>query len=718
MTRSNVHRLLATAAAALLTTAALASPANQAKQAKTFEETTNVVAVEIPVQVVADGHPVRGLTAANFEVYDGRKVQDLTGFDVVDLGAPSASPETTPVPQVPAVARRHFLLLFDLSFSEPSSIVKAREAARQLVLKDLHPSDLVGVAVYSLSQGPRLVLGFTSDRKQVDLALDTLGLPQLGERNPDPLNLVVDAAVEGDQAPNSQSTREQQSFKQDITAQLRDISIYQNRLTRDVEKNKVDSFSRALSDLGKLLASVPGQKEVVYLSEGFDASTLLGTTDQKRIQEMNLAAMRGDYSKVDSEERFGSSKSVSAVDDMIEAFRRAGCVIQAVDIGGLRTGADVGQVKSTGGQDSLFIMADGTGGELYRNFNNLGEAMGKLLERTSVTYVLTFQPSKIKMDGSFHKIRIKLKDVPGNPRVLHRPGYYAPKPPAERSALERQLSTAELILGGGQRSGSIRTDVLAGPFGLKPGKTTYVPVLVEIDGESLLAGHKGGGRVPTEIYVYALDREGGVRGFFSQQMTLDLDKVGAALRKSGLKLFGDLDLPPGSYEIRVLVRSLDTWREGLDTVSVEVPAPGAATPLLLPPLFPEQPGKWLIVRGPQKQGQAQPPYPFMLRDQPFIPSVRPRFHPGDRARLVLTGFHLAPGSKLEGHVLGLDGQPVGGGKLALEGPAPTAQGRPAGLTATFNTAGLTPGDYTLRVALVDPASGAREESSLPLSIVK
>ncbi|HYG64821.1 MAG TPA: hypothetical protein VEL74_19730, partial [Thermoanaerobaculia bacterium] len=163
-----------------------------------FGETTDVVAVEVPVQVVRDGQPVRGLTAADFEVHEGRKKQPIVGFDVIDLaatpGATSATSATSAAQAqpaaVPAAARRHFLLLFDLSFSEPKSIGKAREAARDLVKGKLQPADLVAVATYS-SRGAQLVLGFSPDRRQVDRAIDAVGLPELIDRNPDPLKLVA-----------------------------------------------------------------------------------------------------------------------------------------------------------------------------------------------------------------------------------------------------------------------------------------------------------------------------------------------------------------------------------------------------------------------------------------------------------------------------------------------------------------------------------------------
>jgi VWFA-related protein len=132
--------------------------------AQTFSGTTDVTVVEVPVQVVKDGEPVRGLTAADFEVFDGRKKVPITGFEVLDLSATQAS--AAQAAQIPISARRHFLMLFDLSFSEPSALSKARRAAADVVTS-LHPADLVAVATYSQLQGPQLVLGFTPDRQQI-----------------------------------------------------------------------------------------------------------------------------------------------------------------------------------------------------------------------------------------------------------------------------------------------------------------------------------------------------------------------------------------------------------------------------------------------------------------------------------------------------------------------------------------------------------------------
>src|SRR6266852_4439649 len=63
-----------------------------------FSDTTHVTLVEVPVQVVRDGEPVRGLSAADFTIHEGSKLRPITGFDVVDLAAPASQALSAPIP--------------------------------------------------------------------------------------------------------------------------------------------------------------------------------------------------------------------------------------------------------------------------------------------------------------------------------------------------------------------------------------------------------------------------------------------------------------------------------------------------------------------------------------------------------------------------------------------------------------------------------------------
>lgn len=672
-----------------------------------FSDTAQVVAVEVPVQVVADGQPVRGLTADNFEVYDGRKKQTVTGFEVLDL----ASPETLKKGAVPAAARRHFLMLFDLSFSEPKSIVKARQAATDLVLQDLHPTDLVAVATYRASKGPQLLLGFTSDRQQVEAAIAALGAPELVDRNRDPLQLTAMQARSGmsSTAPvgGGAASEAKVAAQEALVDFLESVAQESQRLERQNQKNQINAFTRSIADLGRLMNSVGGRKYVVYLSEGFDSALLRGSDDREEMQQTQDAAASGEIWKVDSEKRFGSTEAVNDVEKMLDEFRRADCVVQSVDIGGLRGQGDQGAQRANG-RDALFQIAKGTGGELYENFNDLGDAMGQMLQRTGVTYVLTFQPDDIKFDGSFRRLRVELKGAPKGARAVFRPGYYAPRPYAQRAASEKLLDAADQLLG--DDPGTLPTAVLATPFTTKASKA-YVPVVIEVNGAALLAGSEGN-VLPAEIYAYAFDPSGVIGDFFSQTVGLEKGKVEGALRQSGLKFFGHLELEPGDYTVRVLVRNGISGQAGLRVIPVHVPDRQAAAPVLLPPLFPEAPGKWLMVRETPRGEQQQAEYPFLMKQQPYIPASLPMLAPGQDTPIALVGYNLGAGDlQLTAKILGADGREVG--KADLKGVQKEAGSAPDRLVATFKPP-QQPGEYRLAVTFMTPAGNA--EASAPFNV--
>ncbi|HYL06583.1 MAG TPA: VWA domain-containing protein [Thermoanaerobaculia bacterium] len=676
-----------------------AAPPNPASGA--FSESTEVTVVQVPVQVVRDGGPVQGLTAADFAVFDGRKQQKVTGFEVLDLSARQGPA----VASIPPALRRHFLLLFDLAFSEPKSLIKARQMVRNM-MPALHPSDLVAVATYSASKGPRIAVGFTSDRRQVLQAIDTLGLPELVDRNPDPLSLIA-----GDlQQQRGGGTIAQQAALEVSIENAKDFTRLNERASNEQQAALLAAMARSFGDLARLLDSVHGRKEIIYLSEGFNTAVLLGTEDQKAQADMADLSVHGQGFMIDSDKRYGDTRGANVLEKMMEQFRRSDCIIQAVDIGGLRAQGDQGPTRPSG-EGALFTMAHDTGGELYRNFNDLAAAMNQVLKKTSITYVISFQPDEIRHDGAYHKLRVELKNGPATKgaQVFFRPGYYAPKPYKQQTASERTFSAAENVIGGGD-SGALGMAVLAAPFRVA-GDKAYVPVVIETDGASLLAGTSGDA-LPAEIYAYAISSSGTIQDFFTQSLRFDLAKVAPALRQGGIKFYGHLDLPPGEYNVRVLVRNGGTGAYGLRSQPLVVPAFAETAAVLLPPFFPEAPGHWLMVRESGRGEQQSAPYPFVVQEKAYIPSSRPVLAAGQDAAVALVGYHLpAGGLKAEARVLAADGKDLGEGDLKLGGREnPDAVGEDR-LTATFRPpAGLVPGEYQLVIVLTD-AQGVAHNSA-------
>jgi VWFA-related protein len=684
--------------------------------AQNFTDSTEVVVVEVPVQVVRDGEPVRGLTAADFELFEGRKKLPITGFEVLDLATAATGAEAAAEP--PSIAaRRHFLVLFDLSFSDPKAIIQARKAAHDMVA-GLHPSDLVAVATYS-SKGPQIALGFTPDRRQIGMAIETLGVPELVDRNlgaRDPLRLVV-AGAQSELASYTSLNGGQikgagvkESTLEAVVETMQGIQDQSNIANDTAQKQKVSALTRSFADLARMMSAVEGRKYVVYLSEGFDTSLVQGSQDSEVQSQESDAAIRGEIWESNSQTRFGDTKTLNEIEAMLEEFRRADCAVQAVDIGGLRADGEQGAARR-GGKDSLLQFARDTGGELFENTNDLGGAMQSMLKRTSVTYVLAFQPDKIKWDGSYHRLKVELKNQPRGTRVIHRPGFYAPKTFTAQNPVEKMMNAADQIVSG-EDSGTIKMAVLAAPFKVA-GDKAYVPVVLEVDGPSLLANTTGTA-LPAELYIYAMDTGGAVHDFVAQTLGLDVAKAGAQLRQSGLKFFGHVDLYPGDYTIRVMVRNGATGASSLRVVPVRVPAFAEAGPFLLPPFFPEAPNRWLMAREAPREGMAtNVPYPFMQDQQPYVPASRPTLVSGQDFPVSLVAYNLGAGDlKAQAKVLSADGKEMGTGDLKLLG---REAGTPDRLKASFRPPALQPGEYRLQVTLVDP-SGATHTSSTQFEV--
>ena len=625
-------------------------------------------------------------------------------------------------------------MIFDLSFSRPSSIIKAREAARDFVLEHLHPTDLAAVATFSLEHGPQLLVTFTPDRVQLARAIETLGAPDLLRQGAvvDPLRFVIDVpGANGNLLDDGIGEGGNDFSPEDALSQyLSVIEFQQEKARKSYERNRISSWARALGDTARSLATVDGRKHVVYFSEGFDGSLLLGR-DAARNAEAVARDQRmresGAIWFVDQDETFGNSGLQNDIAKMLEEFRRADCLIQAVDIAGLRVGTSVdGQINNvtntrlSDSQDAMFYVADGTGGNLFENANNLGEQLEGVLEQSSLTYVLSFYPSKLKADGEFHKLKVKAVDLPRSTRVSHRAGYYAPRAFSDLHPMEKALLASEAIAAAAPKS-DIELNMLAAPFRASP-DLGYVPVILEVDGRSLLAGQ------PTdllrlELYVYATNGQGEMRDFVTQVVSFDLSKTRTTLYETGIKYYSHLDLTPDDYLLRVLVRNSDTGHTAVVSQKLTVPDFKHALPEVLPPFFIEPSNRWFMVR---EQNPAASPlaqqksvvYPFTLDGEPFVPMAGPELRPGQSSEIALMAYNLGDGSlRIDATVKGSEGIEHPSGQVSLLQRTLTGIEGVEKLRASFDPQDLKPGAYTLEVQLTNLDTGTAERGSIPFKVV-
>ena len=391
-------------------------------------------------------------------------------------------------------------------------------------------------------------------------------------------------------------------------------------------KKQVEMLGAVAHSLQKLA----GRKHIVLLSEGFDPRLIQGRLagDSKEQNEENTFSTAGEVWKVDTEKRFGSAGMQKDVEMMAEEFRRADVVLHAVDIKGLRVQNDVMTGANASSNEGLFVLANSTGGTVFRNSNDISSEFDRLAKQHEVVYVLGFQ-SPVGKAGDFHELKVKLVNVPGA-RVQHRGGYYSAGP---LSALERTLSTAEVIMNDIPQN-DIDVAAMAAAFPTSSEKS-QVPVILEISGADLLKNARND-NAGVEIFVYAFDDDGLVRDSVFQRMRLDMKTVGDKLKESGVKFYATLSLPPGHYAIKSLVHVSESDKNGYQRVEVDVPASNDVA--VLRPIFFEDGAQWVMIKG-DSNDKTNAPYPFIYDNGSFIPAARASLRKGEPRLFTLWVFN-------------------------------------------------------------------------------
>ncbi|HEX7708784.1 MAG TPA: VWA domain-containing protein [Thermoanaerobaculia bacterium] len=684
-------------AAALILLASLPLAAQRAGEA------VQVTVIEVPVTVVdRAGNPVRNLTKDDFELFDDGKKVPIEYFEVVDLARVSA--EAGSAQALPPAATRNFLLLFDFANSSPGTIGRAAEAAKEFVDTQIGPRDLAAVSTFTTEQGARMVTGFTNSKKLLNQAIETLGNPNYF-RVADPLMISAivssgsdDASGRAGEARGSiDAAIKEQAEDHQRAAQTSRDSEMKNRLR--IQLNNFGSVARSLERL-------QGQKQIILLSEGFDARLVQGREEinREQTQKDTDAVLSGEVWNVDNEQRFGSASSSRDVNDMVALFRRSDVVLHAIDIRGLRSEVDARDGARRTSNESLFLLTTPTGGSVFKNANDLTTNFARMLKQQENVYVLGFTARSTGKPGKFHDLRVRTKER--GARVSHRPGYT--EPGTRITDLERALTLGEIITADLPIE-DIRVSLV--PVALPgPGGKARVPVVVELSGSTLLTGVEGNAAT-ANLYLYAFNEENEVVDFLQQRISLDLVKAGDAVRGSGVRYFGTLKLPPGDFAIKSLVRVEESGRIGFRRSNLTVPTFETAT--VLPPLLFGDPSNWITLTGPTRGDEYA--YPFSAGETTYVPRSS-QLDKGAEYTVALILYRVS--------LADLQVSPtLVSGNGSSSTPAFKLLGRTAAddrgavkLLFTLNTEGIETGDHTLQLT-VKAKDGTESIVSLPFRVL-
>ena len=656
---------------------------------------TNVSLVAVPVFVVgADGRALGGLRPEDFELYEDKKRVPIVSFQYIDTTSPESQDEIRDVP----AARRRFLLLFDLSFTDPGGVMRARQAAREFLRRDLAPTDLAAVATFDVNRGSRIVANFTEDRALVAHAVDTLGVPSLAQIE-DPLSLVspaqLDLVIDEAEAA-SLNTAVSDAISRVLAQQLRasDEAIYRARVMQLLE---------GLGDLARGLRGVEGRKHVVYFSAGFDSHVLVGATGSE-MRQASEAVVRGQLWEVGSESRYGDPRVRDVFNNVAKTLSNSDCVVHTVDVTGLGRDSSLTQVgvtrdpsrlesASTAGRESLGFLAAETGGRFFKDTNDLDVVLDEVNDMTSRYYILGYQPEALKGPGKFHNLKVKVarKRV----KVSHRAGYYERALPASLSPMQRQFESAQLLMTG-VGSNDLRFSSMCLPFP-DPGERQTLGVVLQVPMEELP-------REPLslQVYGYAVAEDGSVSDHLAQLVRVDPSKADPSGAAKGLSLYGTLRVPAGRYTLRLMLQHSETGASGVQFIELTVPPYDARAGFLLPPVVMDDAERWLSLN--LDKGAEAAAFPFTVEGRPFLPRTSLAVERGAPERLVLMSYApdhpRDPAAQIEIHssLTDADGGRVAPGPLRVERILREPDGRRTYLLA-YTATDVEPGEYTLRIRI-------------------
>lgn len=409
----------------------------------TFRTKVNLVLVPV---IVRDrkGKAIGNLKKEDFEVFDKGKPQTIERFVVEKAGSRHVEfePEAPTGPEnkdsgAPAVtadpltvAERFTIFLFDDLHLAISDLMQSRIAAEKHLSAGLLDTERVSIATTS----GKTTLEMTEDRQKVVQAMRAVlpsGFASGSRRLCPPMGY-----LQADMIANKNDVLALKAATQDAIGCLNldpsdPLSIQTARQTSLSTAQQVVTYGETdtrltvtnLRNLIKYLSTLPGQRNIVLISPGFYTAY----THSEITEVVDLAIRnRVTISSLDA-------RGLHLVGMLPDASERTFSIEGTI----ARSSYDRQEAMAT--SSTLSELSEGTGGAFFQNSNDLTGGFAKLTATPDYTYILGFSPQNLRLDGSLHLLRVKLKDA--SLAVQARRGYYAPKhlaDPAEEARREIQ----------------------------------------------------------------------------------------------------------------------------------------------------------------------------------------------------------------------------------------------------------------------------------------
>jgi hypothetical protein len=334
--------------------------------------------------------------------------------------------------------------------------------------------------------------------------------------------------------------------------------------------HRVGNSQGALLGLARSLGGIPGRKTLVYLSDGLeqrpgiDLYAYLGEICPGREREMFAYMTRWDETSALQElTAYANTHRVTLY--TLETTGLTNFSIASVEFDERRftPSARNDSLRASNLQNSLFIMADETGGRAFFNANRPGPELERLSQDLGEYYSLGFAPP-FGWDGATHSVRIELAGNVGKGRRMRYRQRYQAVPEDERMA-ERTL--AALVMG--WEDNPLGTEIRIGESQPPEGRVWEVPVEIVLPTETLSSLPAAAGeRQLVRVLMMAEDEKS--RRTPMREKLIPLDRVEGGDEARARTVVVNVQLGPGAHTIAVGVRDELSRISSFHRVAVEI----------------------------------------------------------------------------------------------------------------------------------------------------
>ena len=491
-----------------------------AQQPPTFR--AEIDSVQLDVRVLdGEGRFVRDLGRGDLQVFEDGQPQTITTFAMVDIPIAGEAGRLRAIPSDVATNAglsqgRLFAMVLDDLNTHPLRGVTVRQLAKYFVDHNLEEAD-------------RLTIITTSGSRTVS---------QEFTANPVRLHAVIDRF-----AGHAVQPTDSYEFKQTFL--------------------NAQSTLRSLRAVAAWLGAQTGRrKAIVFISEGLKFDIWNDGLNPAGVMNPDATTL------------------VDEMRDLVTAATRANVSIYPVDARGLPTApsrtikpvptlADEDRFSSgwVQAEQSLHELADTTGGGALVHSNEFEQAFDRIVEEASSYYLLGYTSSNTRRDRRFR--RIEVRATRAGLKVRTRTGYAALN---ERQAGRAPASAVIETLQSPLAVSGLTLNVAAVPF-RGTGSKAAVGVVVHASGSDVQVA-EGSGRFngSIEVAIAATDADGKIKD--SERGTLRLQlkpETRAHVAQHGIRLLSHLDLPAGTYQLRVAAVDNQGTTRGSVQYDLDVP---------------------------------------------------------------------------------------------------------------------------------------------------